>query len=86
MLTPDIYDMALTIVDRAVADTHLDRKLRATLLAADETARSETAYMLSDDSLRALICWTAARDIRAHSTVHRIETVGALEPSNAAGE
>jgi hypothetical protein len=49
MLTPDIYDMALTIVDRAVADTHLDRKLRATLLAADETARSETAYMLSDE-------------------------------------
>ena len=43
MLTHDIYDMVLTIADRAVTDIHLDRKLRATFLAADETARSEIA-------------------------------------------
>ena len=49
MLTHDIYDMVLTIADRAVTDIHLDRKLRATLLAADETARSEIACMLSDE-------------------------------------
>jgi hypothetical protein len=49
MLTPDIYDMVLTIAGHAVPDIHLDRKLRATLLAADETPRPEIAYVLSDE-------------------------------------
>ena len=49
MPTPDTYDMVLTIADRAVTDIHLDRKLRATLLAADKTARPESADMLSDE-------------------------------------
>ena len=50
MLTHDIYDsMVLTIADRAVTDIHLYCKLRATLLAADETPRPEIAYVLSDE-------------------------------------
>ena len=49
MLTTEIYDMVLAIAGRAVTDIHLDRKLRATLLAADETPRPEIAYVLSDE-------------------------------------
>ena len=68
MLTHDIYDMVLTIADRAVTDIHLDRKLRATFLAADETARSEISYMLSDEL--AIAPWPAERLPR---TIERIQ-------------
>ena len=41
--------MVLTIAGYAVPYIHLDRKLRATLLAADETPRPEIAYILRDE-------------------------------------
>ena len=71
MLTHDIYDMVLTIAGYAVPYIHLDRKLRATLLAADETPRPEIAYILRDE----LAMHPAGRlpgDHRAHSAIHRI--------------